>query len=164
MTDNAAIVRDTLIQHACFPTALAALDALVAELTEAKREFVQIPTTAQILRAEAAEAERDEAWAEVEVCDKALVAAEAERDEARVIAKRMSRTPAGDFDDLKRSLELTRLELVHHHGERRQAEAERDWAIGLVESECGGTAEAILADCRAELAWEREALEEPPSS
>jgi hypothetical protein len=40
------------------------------------------------------------------------------------------------------------------------AEAERDWALSIVENECGGTAESILADCRAELAWEREALEE----
>ena len=34
-----------------------ALSRVETELAEAKREFVQIPTTAQILRAEAAEAE-----------------------------------------------------------------------------------------------------------
>jgi hypothetical protein len=65
VSDHAAIVREGL--HACgYGSGLtvaaqrecfAALDRLVAELTEAKREFVQIPTTAQILRAEAAEAE-----------------------------------------------------------------------------------------------------------
>jgi len=37
------------------------VNALVAERDEARREFVQIPTTAQILRAEEAEAERDNA-------------------------------------------------------------------------------------------------------
>jgi len=69
MSDHAATIREILTRHASFPftngdaraEALAALDALVAERDEARREFVQIPTTAQILRAEEAKAERDHA-------------------------------------------------------------------------------------------------------
>ena len=84
----------------------AALDRLVAERDEARREFVQIPTTAQILRAEAAKAgdtravQDAESIRKVEAYDAARAevkrnghsraeyvlraeAAEAERDEAR---------------------------------------------------------------------------------
>ena len=43
--------------------------------------------------------------------------------------------------------------------DREQLEAERDWALEVVVSECGGTVEAALEDARAEIEWEKKARE-----
>jgi hypothetical protein len=37
----------------------------------------------------------------------------------------------------------------------KQLEAERDWALEVVVSECGGTVEDALEDARAQIEWEK---------